>query len=168
MSLNVAWTPHVLWAHTHWHTFYSYTQQQTHTHTLTEMLNPISLSSRVRRAENPINVTVWITAAQSTGSRRVENQWICQPLKRRRRKKRASLFQSQQPKTSVHRLQLGPCQVRAGHSHHLSCCSTAGCSFLYSGTIRGIFYLRQPTMRDYFCQRWFSFPFLFPRIQAVC
>lgn len=94
MSLNAARPPHALSGHTHWHTFYSFTQQQTHTrtHTLTEMLNPISLSSRVRRAENPINVTVWITAAQSTGSRRVENQWICQPLKRRRREKNPHCF----------------------------------------------------------------------------
>lgn len=32
----------------------------------------------MRNTENPINVKEWITAAQSTGSEWVENQWICQ------------------------------------------------------------------------------------------
>lgn len=49
-----------------------------HTCAFTEPLNPISLSSPMRNTENPINVTVWITAVQSTGSYWVGNQWICQ------------------------------------------------------------------------------------------
>lgn len=74
-SSSTAWP--LLTDHTHAHTLL-YTLTCPHTHTLAEPLNPISLSSPMRNTENPINVTVWITAAQSTGSYWGQTQWICQ------------------------------------------------------------------------------------------
>lgn len=61
----------------HTHTLTHTYVLHTHVHSQNHLI-PISLSSPVRDTENPINVTVWITAAQSTGSYWVETQWICQ------------------------------------------------------------------------------------------